>query len=212
MKVKKLSLATISFLFVLNLQAQFEAGIKFGLSSPDLSDISIVEIIDEGRDISISPVEADYGVHFGVYTRLSFLGIYLEPALLFNSSKLSYKIQDFGQSGIAEELKSETYRSVDLPLLFGTKFGFLRLQAGPVAHFYLDRVSDLTSLDGYSSNLKESTYGFQAGIGLDIWKFRFDVNYEGNLSYFGDAITIDGTSYVFDTTPSRLVANMGIRF
>ena len=212
MKMKKLSLGIISFLFVINMHAQFEAGIKFGMSSADLSDISIVEIIDQGRDISISPVEADYGVHFGVYTRLSFLGIFVEPALLFNSSNLAYKIEDFSEGGIVEELKSETYRSVDLPFLVGTKLGFLRVQAGPVAHFYLDRVSDLVSIDGYSENLKESTYGFQAGIGLDLWKFRFDVNYEGNLSYFGDDITIDGTSYVFDDTPSRLVASVGMKF
>jgi len=88
----------------------------------------------------------------------------------------------------------------------------LRLQAGPVAHFYLDSTSDLFSINGYKHNFKEATYGGQIGIGLDIWRFRFDALYETNFSKFGEHIEIDGEQFAFDDGADRVVLTMGVRF
>lgn len=199
-------------LFSLASSAQIELGMRMGLSSLDLANSDVKKIITTDGELALTLEEADYGVHFGLYSRLSLFNIYIEPNVLFNSSTLNYKLEDFGESGVVEDVKSATYRSIDLPVLIGMKIAFLRVQAGPVAHFYLDDVGDLVSIDGYQKNLEKSQYGFQAGLGLDIWKLRLDVNYEGNLSYFGDDINIGGNSYVFSDKPERIVASLGIRF
>lgn len=193
-------------------QAQFEMGLKTGLSSTELAQSSIFAK-NNGQNIQLSVADAKYGFHFGLYTRVSFLGIYVEPAFLFNSSNVDYNLDEgFFDSGIISTIRSETYNNLDIPLMIGCKLGFFRVQAGPVAHIFLNSASELTSIDGYSQKFKDASYGLQAGIGLDILKIRLDVNYEANLSKFGDHINIDGTDFDFDERPGRLVASLGIRF
>jgi len=96
--------------------------------------------------------------------------------------------------------------------MVGIKMGPLRLQGGPVAHIFLNSASDLTAINGYAQKFRDASYGLQGGIGLDIYKFRLDVNYETNLSIFGDHISIDGEDYDFDQRPGRLIVSVGMKF
>ena len=54
--------------------------------------------------------------------------------------------------------------------------------------------------------------GWQAGIGLDIWKFSIDMRYEDNFTNFGEHIRFFGTTYAFSDRPSRLIGTVGFRF
>lgn len=56
-------------------------------------------------------------------------------------------------------------------------------------HIALNNNSELKGLDGFKSNYKGATYGYQAGIGFDFSKLSFDVRHEGNFSKYGDHIT-----------------------
>jgi hypothetical protein len=56
------------------------------------------------------------------------------------------------------------------------------------------------------------TVGWQGGIGIEIKKFLLDVRYEGNLSKFGNHITVAGQDYSFDDRVSRLVFTLGVAF
>lgn len=199
------------FLFSSPVRSQFEVGIKAGLNSTDLASQGILVNQDDGTGIMLNFKDSEYGYQFGLYTRISALGIYLEPSFLFNSSKVNYTIEDPG-SGLDDIILSETYNNLDIPIMLGIKFGPLRLQGGAVAHIFIDSASELVSLSGYEQNFKEGTYGWQAGIGLDLWKFRLELNYEGNLENFGEHIVIDGQPYQFDNSASRLILNAGIRF
>lgn len=210
--MKKIILTTLSLVFILTTgYSQFELGVKAGVSSFDLASDGIV-FRDGNRDYKLNFSNAEYGVHFGVYSRISFLGIYMEPAVLFNSNTVNFDLTELSENGPLNKLQSETYRNVDIPLLIGTKLGFLRLQAGPVAHFYLDSTSDLFSFSGYQHNFKSATYGGQIGLGLDIWRFRLDMLYETNLSKFGEHIQIDGEQFAFDDGADRVVMTLGVRF
>lgn len=191
---------------------QFELGVKLGASSSQLSEQTI--FAPNGNDeVEISIADVPYGFHFGLYSRIKIFNIYLEPALLFNSSTVDYNIQEeIFDTGVVNTIRSETFNNLDIPLLVGMKFGFFRIQAGPVAHIFISSASELTAIEGYAQKVDEASFGLQGGIGIDILRVRLDFNYETNLSRFGDHITIGGQEFSFDDRPTRFVASMGIKF
>lgn len=192
-------------------QSQIEFGIKAGLSSYDLAKDGIL-ISDENQNIEWNVSNAGYGHHFGIYTRLSALGIFLEPSLLFNSNTVSYDITTYGESGVFKTIKNEKYNQMDIPVIAGFKIGVLRFQGGVVGHLFINSISDVVDINGYQQRFKTATYGWQAGTGVDIWKLRLDLMFEGNFDKFGDHITIGGHDYAFADTPSRLMLTLGYKF
>lgn len=207
----------LSFILVLVIMtftesfSQIEFGIKAGLSSYDLANEGIL-ISDENQNIKWNIADAGFGHHFGIYTRLSALGLYLEPALLFNSNKVTYDITTYGESGVFNTVKNEKYNTMDIPILAGFKIGLLRFQGGVVGHLFINSISDAVDIKGYEQRFKTATYGWQAGTGVDIWKFRLDLLFEGNFDKFGEHITVGGHDYAFSDTPSRLMLTLGYKF
>lgn len=209
---KSFIFSLIAILLSISASAQFEMGVKFGVNSTELASDSIDLITSDEEQLNLAFQEADYGVHLGLYFRLSALGFYIEPAGFINSSNVTYKLSEIQNGEIITSLKNESYTSLDIPVLIGYKAGFFRIQGGGVAHLVIDSASDLIDINGYEGKFKTANYGYQAGIGVDAWKLRIDINYEGNLSKFGDHITVDGTEYSFNNTPARFILNVGFRF
>jgi hypothetical protein len=207
----------LSFILVLVIMtytasfSQIEFGIKAGLSSYDLANEGIL-ISDGNQNIKWNIADAGFGHHFGIYTRLSALGLYLEPALLFNSNKVTYDITTYGESGVFNTVKNEKYNTMDIPILAGFKIGLLRFQGGVVGHLFINSISDAVDIKGYEQRFKTATYGWQAGTGVDIWKFRLDLLFEGNFDKFGEHITVGGHDYAFSDTPSRMMLTLGYKF
>jgi hypothetical protein len=207
----------LSFILVLVIMtytasfSQIEFGIKAGLSSYDLANEGIL-ISDGNQNIKWNIADAGFGHHFGIYTRLSALGLYLEPALLFNSNKVTYDITTYGESGVFNTVKNEKYNTMDIPILAGFKIGLLRFQGGVVGHLFINSISDAVDIKGYEQRFKTATYGWQAGTGVDIWKLRLDLLFEGNFDKFGEHITVGGHDYAFSDTPSRLMLTLGYKF
>lgn len=209
---KDLVLIVIAIFLCNSISAQFEMGVKFGINSTQLASDSIDFVTTNQDQIKLAIQDSDYGVHIGLYMRFSLAGLYIEPAGFVNSSKVTYKLSEIQDSEIITSLKNESFTSFDIPVLVGYKIGFFRIQGGGVAHLVIDTVSDLIDIKGYEGKFKTATYGYQAGIGLDAWKIRIDLNYEGNLSKFGDHITIDDTPYSFNNSAARFILNAGFRF
>jgi hypothetical protein len=206
--MKHRSLVFVILAFSFNLVGQVEFGVKAGISSYNLAETNII-VPDQNLSISIH--EAEYGHHLGVYSRLKISALYMEPALLFNSNKVSYLLEDYGESPW-QTIKNETYNTLDIPVLLGLKLGPVRLQGGAVSHLFINSLSDFIDIKDYDQKFKKATYGFQAGLGLDIWKLRFDLNYEGNLTRWGDHIEIGGYPYSFSERHQRIVASVGYKF
>jgi hypothetical protein len=76
----------------------------------------------------------------------------------------------------------------------------------------LNTNTELSAWDGLKEEFNNLTIGYQAGIGLDIWRLHFDVRYEGNFSRFGDSITVNGNSYQFSNNPERVIGTIGFSF
>jgi len=191
--------------------SQIEFGIKGGLHSLDLTAESII-LPGSDEAFEVDFIESKYGFQFGLYTRIKVFGMYIEPAAMLHSTSVNYTLNEINQTGILNSVKNESFTNLDLPVMIGFKVLFLKAFFGPVAHLNITSASDLVDIPGYSQRFDKATYGFQAGLGLDIWKFRIEAKYEGNLSKFGEHIFIGDENFSFDQRPSRLIANVGYRF
>jgi hypothetical protein len=198
-------------LFTLISQAQIEFGIKAGLNSIDLVTNSI-RFEDGGTNFDLKFHESKYGHHFGLYTRIKVLNIYIEPAVIFNSNTVTYSLDEYSEKVVINTLKNETYNGVDVPFLLGIKAGILRIFGGLVGHLHINSSSDLWDINGYGQKFKEANYGYQVGFGLDLWRIRMELSYEGNFNKFGDHITIGGIPYSFGDSASRIIGTVGYAF
>ena len=190
----------------------FKYGIRGGISTPNIKPADVAEIrLKNGVDsFKLKLTDANYGFHFGGWARLTFAKVYLQPELLFNSSKVEYRYGKLNST--ADSIRNETFNNLDIPIMLGTKLGSFRINAGPVAHIRIGGSSDLTNTSGYSEKFKNSTWGYQAGIGFDAGKVGIDLRYEGNFDNFGNHITFGGKTYEFSKAPSRFVATAAIAF
>ena len=194
-----------SFLYANSTFAQI--GVKAGVHTFDINNPR--EIIFP-RETTLSYSEANLGFQAGLYGRIKLGGLFLEPGVMLNSTKVEYRLD--GENGnLGQQLRSETFTNLDIPVLLGLNVLFLDLTLGPVAHLHLNSISDLTDFDGYSSRFSTADYGWRAGIGTSIGKLNIGLEYEGNFSEFGDHITIAGQEFSFGSNPSRILLNVGFR-
>lgn len=203
----------LSLLFLsTTLNAQFTAGIKGGLHNSLVNDGQAYTFNAEGVEaLKLEFSEALYSFHGGLYAQAQLGKLIIRPELVYSSNKHAFLIEDLKNMN-SPQIVEESYQQLDIPVLFGTKFGFVRLNAGPVGHLHLNDTSDLVDFEGYSSRFKEMTYGWQGGIGFDIKRFSLDVRYEGNFNKFGDHITIGDTDFNFDGQANRFLASVGFSF
>lgn len=196
MKRYKLLLLLLVCLSI-NATAQIELAVKGGIHSVNLSD----EIVTDGNS-DLSFADSKYGYHFGLHPRIAVLGIFVEPGLTFNSSSVDYRLNDDTASNIV----NETYKDIGIPVMVGFGSGFISAFGGPVLHYQIDKFKDIWS----EERLKNATMGFQAGLGVKLWKLRAEARYEGNLTSFGDSIDISDHTVNFGNKASRVMFTIGI--
>lgn len=204
--MKKFLFLSLMMCCVFAAQAQFKFGVRGGVSSLNFDPMPIITG-DETFQVAFE--EANYGVHAGVFARIGDK-IYLQPEVVFNSNTVDYNVTNIATT----ELLRERYQFVDIPLMLGIKMGVFRLQAGPVGHLFVNSNSEIVDkFSNIDATFEEMTYGYQAGIGLDLGKkLIIDIKYEGNFDKYGEHFTINGTEYMFDGAPARLIASLGIAF
>jgi hypothetical protein len=130
---------------------------------------------------------ADYRTGYvgGVYVRIGHK-FFIQPEVLLSSKggKVSF-VPQAGGSPVNIDVKMSQF---DIPVLLGMKIGAFRINAGPMASLSISQGTDLKdAFKQYTSQsigntFKQATIGYQAGVGLDLGSFNFDVRYEGNLS------------------------------
>ncbi len=65
-----------------------------------------------------------------------------------------------------DELLQQKFTKLNIPVLLGFKLGPLRINAGPAASILLPEPTDMIDIATY----KKATFGYQAGVGLDLFK------------------------------------------
>ncbi len=197
-----------SFFFLQLTTAQVKLGVKAGISTLDISPNDIT--LSDGNSLSLN--EAKYGFHFGLMSNIKLGGFFIQPEVLVNTNTVEYKLSELTLSDVTNDFFTESHTSLDIPLLVGFKVGPLRLNGGPVGHIHLTSNSELSRVEGFKEDFSNMTYGWQAGLGLDVGKIRIDARYEGNFNRFGDHLNYENTNINFDDRPGRFVASVGYMF
>ena len=192
--------------------AQIELGLKAGLATESLQGERFSFSQTGREDLRFALEDADYGFQFGALLRLP-LGekLTLQPEVTFNSAKTNYRFDDPDTPG-SEVVFDERYNDVNVPVLLSYKVAFLRLNAGPVGHFFLSNTNDLKSQDGLDRTFDTFNLGYALGGSIDIGPLTLDVRYDGNFSKYGKTWTFDGNEFEIDQAPKRWIGSVAYRF
>jgi len=206
MRTKLFFIFSIALILTINTNAQLKWGIRGGVTS---SNVKLTNSTDANYVIEYN--KGNYGWHAGLIGQVKVINFFVQPELLFSTSKfdLSYKDKSYPSNN---QLGEQKIRKLDLPVMIGFKLAVFKLQAGPVASLVLSSQSDLLDDKDIDQNLKQATIGFQAGIGLELSALLIDFKYEGNLSKLGDGMTIKNTDVKFDQRMRQFVFSIGYLF
>jgi hypothetical protein len=206
--MKKFLVLILIALITIPAFSQVKFGIKAGVST---TTVPTYNITGTGTNTIEALKNASFGLHGGVFLRLTLLGIYLQPEVLLATNSYEYTV-----NGGPNPVK-QTFNKLDVPVLIGFKAGPVRLNAGPVATVQIGTPKALIDDPNFDSMYKGATFGFQAGAGFDLFKkLTFDVRYEGSLSgKFGDSVTIGGTggqTFKLDSRQPSVLLSIGWMF
>lgn len=167
--MKKILLSVALLLAVcVGAKAQFSLGVKGGVN---FSKINTDDLSSSTRT----------GYQAGIFARIGS-GIYLQPELYLSGTGGDFHANDNSASGHV------SFTNLNVPLLVGERFGAdnlnFRVMAGPVYTSVLSKNLSTSLNDAYTDfgHYKNSTLGFQAGLGVDIAAITVDLRYEGGLT------------------------------
>jgi hypothetical protein len=189
---------SLFLLFAFTAKSQFSFGLKGGLSTqvnkPKSIDLGVDSIFSFGVD------RLRTGAQFGAYVRLGGK-VFIQPELLFNSSKTDFKVGDMG------DVFTTRYQNITVPLLVGFTTGPIRFHGGPVGHVFINNKSDLKDVE---ENFNNMDFGWLAGLTIGKGRISADLRYEGN---FGNrsGFSFAGKEYDFTGNPNRFVVNLNIK-
>ncbi len=165
---------------------------------------------DEGKGYDIINNKAKVGFLAGAYARVSILGFFVQPELYYAQSSTEITLQEIGTTTVSKEVNK--LNTLNIPILFGTKFGPLRVNAGPVATIILSNTNIVDNISGLDQDMDKANWGLQAGIGLDISKISLDARYETSISKLGSAYnTASGSKVNFGSRPQQFIFTLGLK-
>lgn len=206
MRSKVFVLIILSVFFALPAQSQLRFGIRGGVNS---ANFSLTEFTTSDYKIDYAS-STQVGFHFGAVGQLKIVSFVLQPEILFSTAKMDVQLTELAGGEPSEDVMK--FNKLDVPVIAGFKFGPLKLQAGPVATVMLNSKSDLLERAGIEQAYKGATIGYQAGLGLELSSLLLDVKYEGNLSAFGDGVSIGSETLNFDQRMNQWIISLGFLF
>lgn len=208
--MNRLIVVIAALLITIPATSQLNFGVKAGMSTNNLNLDQTFQTVD-GDLVLESLGDATYGFHGGLFLRLTVLGVYLQPEVLLSTVENQIKITKPGET--VSEIKGQRFNKLDIPVMVGFKVGFLRINAGPAATILLESPKDLLDSDNYEDIYKAATFGYQAGLGVDLFKkVTLDLRYEGNLNKFRDEIEFGGEAFQLDQRSGSILLSAGFIF
>lgn len=183
MNMRKYFFTLLIAVLSLSAKAQFSLGLKGGVNFSHLS-------VNNGQ-IDASDIA---GYQVGIWARIG-KGFYVQPEVYLGSSGSDFDFQYNQQNQTVTEGGKVRFTTLNVPLLFGRSFGLskfnFRLMAGPMYSYVLDKDQKISQnvKNAYQNfgNYRNSTLGYQAGAGVDVFKFSVDLRYEGGLTEINPA-------------------------
>lgn len=214
--MKKLFAIVLVVFMALPAFSQIKFGIKAGVSTTNLSMASLKTITSGTTTYTVDALNtAKYGIHGGVFMRLTLLGIYVQPELLFSTRTNEYTVKNItNPAAPVSTIVKQSFNKLDIPVMVGLKLGPVRLNAGPSGSLLINSPKDLITDNKLKSNYNRMTIGYQAGVGLDILKtLTIDLRYEGSLKKYQNQIeNLTGTKFNLDDRPNAFLFSLGLMF
>lgn len=164
------------------------------------------------NDLRLTVEQASPETQMGIYGRASLGSLYIQPELLLTTRSVKYLVEDLGSSGDPEVVDERNYQ-LAIPVMAGLRFGWLRVQGGPVYRMRLAGLSELSDIQGMDRRFASSTLGIQAGLGIDLGrKVALDFRYETNLLQGRDEVSFLGTTHDLSNQSGQLVTSLGVSF
>lgn len=205
MKVmKKIFVVLLLALMAVPAFSQVKFGIKAGASTTTVPTYDV-------SSGTITPLEdATWGFHGGIFLRAGIGPVFLQPEVYFASNTYEYDVQTSSVSDILDQ----SFNRLEIPVLLGVKLGPLRLNAGPSATVPIGSPSALINDPEFDDLYRGTTFGYQAGIGVDIFNtLTLDARYGGSLAKeFGETVDIGGTDFRLDDRQPSFILSLGIMF
>ncbi len=152
-------------------QSPLNIGIHGGISNTRIKVNDIPTVLKTGSRT---------GYMIGAFARINLGPLYVEPALNYSHKE--------GEVENATDKSALKYNSFDVPVMVGLyilDFPVLKLRAflGPVASFTGKLKWDKGDFGNAIDNDKVMWNG-KVGIGVDVWKLTFDIDYEKGFKKF----------------------------
>lgn len=211
--MRKIIAISIVLLLTAPVFSQVKFGLKAGVSTTNLTMETLKTITSGSTEYTVDALtEAKYGFHGGAFVRLTLLGIYLQPELLFTTRTNEYTVTNVTTD--ASSIVKQNFNKIDVPVMLGFKLGPVRLNAGPSASLLINSPKDLIDDPDFKSMYSAMTIGYQAGVGIDILKtLTFDLRYEGSLKKYQNQIeNLTGTTFNLDDRPNAFLLSFGLMF
>ena len=191
--------------------AQIELGLKAGIATESLQDERF-DLTEGGRqELGDAIAEAEYGFQFGAMMRVPLSDRFdIQTEVTLNSAKTNFKFND--PATMREEVLSERYNDINVPIMGSWKIAFLRFNAGPVGHFFVNSTSDLRDPDGRERSFDTFNLGYMVGGAIDIGPLTLDVRYDGNFSKYGEEFALAGETLRVDQAAKRWIGSVAYRF
>ncbi|WP_420385552.1 porin family protein [Roseivirga sp.] len=152
---------------------------------------------------NVSSGDAEFGYQFGVFARLGLgKSFMLMPEVLFSDTQATIT-----SNNTRADLD---FNQINVPVNFGIKILFLRVQAGPSFNFLTKAESDINgTIQDVKDNYKSATVGYQVGVGMDLLNFlALDLKYDGALSDINEG---GAGGFSADQRQKMLVFAVGIK-
>jgi hypothetical protein len=175
----------------------FTLGPKIGFNTTKLS-----------TDASAVTSELKSKFQFGVFVRLGDK-VFVQPEANYVTKGGVLKGVNTAGDAIKQEV---TLKTLTVPILLGVKIINLKvlsvhLVGGPVASFALNKKLSITNPDDVwpiqsSKDFKTASWAIQAGAGVDVLSFTFDLRYEAGLGnmYNGSVKDISFKNNLFNAS------------
>lgn len=179
-------------------------GIKGGLNYGATGDLTTFSILGDGKIDS----ENKAGYHLGVFGKIEFAGIFLQPELLY--TKLNSRFENNDLDARYDISK------IDVPILLGVNIiGPLNIKAGPSLQYILDDEFEANS-DSFDLEDPENsiTVGYQLGVGLELGQLGIDLRYEGAFqeNEVVSSTQVQDAGFKIDTRPKQWIVSLSYRF
>lgn len=176
--------------------AQTSYGIKGGLNYGATGDYeNYSQVIGDAS--TVVDGEEKTGYHLGVFAKLEFLGIFLQPEVIYTRLNTDYGQFDYNID------------KIDAPVLVGINvIGPLNIKAGPSFQYILKNELENTNLS-ISNVENEISVGYQVGMGITFGNLGLDARYEGAFeenNAFGKAAM--DQNFKIDSRPSQWILSV----